>query len=43
MTENKWRENLKETTRLITSQAFSLDPSEFKGNLERGNVVDNDA
>ena len=24
MTENKWRENLKETTRLITSQAFSL-------------------
>ena len=22
MTENKWRENLKETTRLITSQAF---------------------
>ena len=24
MTENKWRGNLKETTRLITSQAFSL-------------------
>ena len=25
MRENKWQENLKETTRLITSQAFSLE------------------
>ena len=41
MTENKWRENLKETTRLITSQAFSLKITNFILELQYGLMVIN--
>ena len=39
MTENKWRENLKETTRLITSQAFSLKITNLILELQYGLMV----
>ena len=41
MTENKWRENLKETTRLITSQAFSLKITNLILELQYGLMVIN--
>ena len=41
MTENKWRENLKETTRLITSQAFSLKITNLILELQQGFMVIN--
>ena len=41
MTENKWRENLKETTRLITSQAFSLKITNLILELRYGLMVIN--
>ena len=40
MKENKWRENLKETTRLITSQASSLKTTNLILELQYGlNVI----
>ena len=39
MTENKWRENLKETTRLITSQAFSLKITNLILELQYGQYL----
>ena len=39
MTENKWRENLKETTRLITSQASSLKITNLILELQYGLMV----
>ena len=41
MTENKWRENLRETTRLITSQAFSLKITNLILELQYGLMVIN--
>ena len=41
MTENKWQENLKETMRLITSQAFSLKITNFILELQYGLMVIN--
>ena len=41
MTENKWRENRKETTRLITSQAFSLKITNLILELQCGLMVIN--
>ena len=41
MTENKWQENLKETTRLITSQAFSLKITNLILELQYGLMVIN--
>ena len=41
MTENKWREKLKETTRLITSQAFSLKITNLILELQYGLMVIN--
>ena len=41
MTENKWRENMKETTRLITSQVFSLKITNLILELQYGFMVIN--
>ena len=41
MTENKWREYLKETSRLITSQAFSLKITNLLLELQYGLMVIN--
>ena len=41
MTENKWQENLKETTRLITSQVFSLKITNLILELQYGLMVIN--
>ena len=41
MTENKWRENLKETTRLITSQVFSRKITNLILELQYGLMVIN--
>ena len=41
MTENKWRENLKETTWLITSQAFSLKITNLILELQQGFMIIN--
>ena len=41
MTENIWRENQKQTTRLITSQAFSLKITNLILELQYGPMVIN--
>ena len=41
MKENKWRENVKETTRLITSQASSLKITTLILELQYGFMVIN--
>ena len=41
MTENKWREYLKETSRLISSQAFSLKITNLLLELQYGLMVIN--